>query len=315
MVVTWTSAAAHVGQRGDERRACRRSRAGTRGTSRAGSGTTRTERRPPADPPRACAAARAAPACRAVVLAAAAIWRRSRGTSRRRAPCRQADRRRAPGRDRGRAQTARDPAAHPHPDTAPRIHRRPTASRRRRPCGRESRRRPPWPMARGCGRPAARARRFSSRRDRRGRARSRWSRRRAVRPSRRSDRAGIEEDALRRAGRRSWSLVRRAAAAAGGMRDRSRINRPIVRPSSRGRPARSPFQKGILPGWPGAGETSTRSWVISSMRQDEAPRTKTSPTRLSKTISSSSSPTRVRRRARRRGRRRTGRDRGSFRHW
>jgi hypothetical protein len=51
--------------------------------------------------------------------------------------------------------------------------------------------------------------------------------------------------------------------------------------------------EGHFPGCPGAGETSTRSWVISSMRHDEAPRRKTSPTLLSNTISSSSSPTRA----------------------
>ena len=41
------------------------------------------------------------------------------------------------------------------------------------------------------------------------------------------------------------------------------------------------------------GETRTRSWVISSMRQVVAPRMKVSPGRDSKTISSSSSPTRT----------------------
>ena len=63
-------------------------------------------------------------------------------------------------------------------------------------------------------------------------------------------------------------------------------------PARRGRPPRSALQNGILPGSPGAGTTSTRSRVISVMRQLDAPRTKTSPTRDSKTISSSSSPTR-----------------------
>ena len=91
---------------------------------------------------------------------------------------------------------------------------------------------------------------------------------------------------------RSCSRVSRSRAAAGGTRIRSCIRRPIARPSSRGRPGRSPFQNGILPGSPGAGDTSTRSCVISSMRHDEAPSTNVSPTRLSNTISSSSSPTR-----------------------
>ena len=43
---------------------------------------------------------------------------------------------------------------------------------------------------------------------------------------------------------------------------------------------------------PGAGLTSTRSWVMSSIRQLDAPSANTSPTRDSYTISSSSSPTR-----------------------
>ena len=67
----------------------------------------------------------------------------------------------------------------------------------------------------------------------------------------------------------------------------------MARPNSSGRPAASPFQNGILPGWPGAGETMTLSWVMSSMRHVEAPSRKVSPTLLSKTISSSSSPTRA----------------------
>ncbi len=60
-----------------------------------------------------------------------------------------------------------------------------------------------------------------------------------------------------------------------------------------GRPSVSAFQNGRRPGRPGAGETSTRSAVISSIRHELAPRTNTSPTRDSYTISSSSSPTRV----------------------
>ena len=77
-------------------------------------------------------------------------------------------------------------------------------------------------------------------------------------------------------------------------------------PSSTRRPGRTPLVLlaapigYILPGSPGAGETSTRSWVISSMRHVEAPSRNVSPTRLSKTISSSSSPTRARRPALRR---------------
>jgi hypothetical protein len=43
----------------------------------------------------------------------------------------------------------------------------------------------------------------------------------------------------------------------------------------------SPFQKGTVPGTPGAGETSTWSRVISSIRHDEAPSTITWPARAS----------------------------------
>ncbi len=39
----------------------------------------------------------------------------------------------------------------------------------------------------------------------------------------------------------------------------SRVNAPRARPSSTGRPTPSPFQKGTLPGSPGAGVTRTRS--------------------------------------------------------
>ena len=55
----------------------------------------------------------------------------------------------------------------------------------------------------------------------------------------------------------------------------------------------SPFQNGSLPGTPGAGETSTRSRVICSIRHELAPSWNTSPWRASYTISSSSSPTRA----------------------
>jgi hypothetical protein len=76
-------------------------------------------------------------------------------------------------------------------------------------------------------------------------------------------------------------------------RELARVQRPIARPElDRARCRGRPFQNGISPGSPGAGSTSTRSWVIATMRQLEAPSTKTSPSRLSNTISSSSSPTR-----------------------
>ena len=67
---------------------------------------------------------------------------------------------------------------------------------------------------------------------------------------------------------------------------------PSARPSSIGRPGLSPCQNGIFPGCPGAGETITRSSVMSSIRHELAPSTNTSPRRLSYTHSSSSSPTR-----------------------
>lgn len=72
----------------------------------------------------------------------------------------------------------------------------------------------------------------------------------------------------------------------------SRRNAPSARPSSSGRPSWSPFQNGSRPGTPGAGDTRTRSRVMSSIRQDVVPSVNTSPTRDSYTISSSSSPTR-----------------------
>ena len=108
-----------------------------------------------------------------------------------------------------------------------------------------------------------------------------------------SDRGGTAAGSRRRARRDRARASAARSRPRGGMRSRSRIRRPIASPSSSGRPARSPFQNGILPGSPGAGDTSTRSCVISSMRQDEAPSTNVSPTRLSNTISSSSSPTRA----------------------
>ena len=59
----------------------------------------------------------------------------------------------------------------------------------------------------------------------------------------------------------------------------SPANAPIALPSSAGRPRPSPFQNGTRPGCPNAGETSTRSEVISSMRHEVAPSANTSPTR------------------------------------
>ena len=66
----------------------------------------------------------------------------------------------------------------------------------------------------------------------------------------------------------SWSTAQRAKA-------------PIAWPSSFGRPRPSPFQNGTAAGTPGAGETITRSRVISSIRQLEAPSRKVCPGRAS----------------------------------
>ena len=72
------------------------------------------------------------------------------------------------------------------------------------------------------------------------------------------------------------------------------MNAPIARPSSSGRPGLSPFQNGILPGSPGAGTTTTRSRVMSSIRQRRrAQQEDLARAGISYTISSSSSPTRV----------------------
>ena len=60
-----------------------------------------------------------------------------------------------------------------------------------------------------------------------------------------------------------------------------RANAPIASPSSFGRPSPSPFQNGTAPGTPGAGVTITRSRVISSIRQLDAPSRKTWPARAS----------------------------------
>ena len=63
----------------------------------------------------------------------------------------------------------------------------------------------------------------------------------------------------------------RAAASSSSRATSSRVAAPMRSPSSAGRPMPSPFQKGATPGTPGAGETRTRSRVMSSMRQVEAP--------------------------------------------
>ena len=82
------------------------------------------------------------------------------------------------------------------------------------------------------------------------------------------------------AARSSSPAVRaRAAPASGDAFAISAMKPPIASPSSAGRPIPSPFQNGSRPGSPNAGATSTRSWVISWMRQLVAPSANTSPTR------------------------------------
>src|SRR3954466_14604694 len=66
----------------------------------------------------------------------------------------------------------------------------------------------------------------------------------------------------------AWSLAFALSSSSGTS---SREVAPIASPSSYGRPMPSPFQNGTAPGTPGAGETSTRSRVISSIRQVDAP--------------------------------------------
>ncbi len=78
-----------------------------------------------------------------------------------------------------------------------------------------------------------------------------------------------------------WRVVSRSTAALGPRATSSREARPIASPSSYGRPIPSPFQNGTAPGTPGAGETSTRSRVISSIRQVEAPSRNVWPARAS----------------------------------
>ncbi len=92
---------------------------------------------------------------------------------------------------------------------------------------------------------------------------------------------------------RSCLVTRRLIAASRLVSRISRTSFPIASPKGTVRSAASAFQNGIFPGCPGAGVTITLSCVISSMRQVDAPRTKVSPAEASKTISSSSSPTRA----------------------
>ena len=72
-------------------------------------------------------------------------------------------------------------------------------------------------------------------------------------------RGALVEPVLARAAARAPSPRESATSSREACADRS--------PSSYGRPTPSPFQNGTAPGTPGAGETSTRSRVISSIRQ------------------------------------------------
>ncbi len=71
----------------------------------------------------------------------------------------------------------------------------------------------------------------------------------------------------------------RSRASSSGSAPTSRTKAPSARPSSSGRPSWSPFQNGRRPGTPGAGETRTRSRVMSSIRHEVVPSVKTSPVR------------------------------------
>src|ERR687895_639178 len=80
---------------------------------------------------------------------------------------------------------------------------------------------------------------------------------------------------------RACCSVSRATAFSSRIETSSREASPIASPSSYGRPGPSPFQNGIAPGTPGAGETSTRSRVISSIRHVDAPSMNVCPARAS----------------------------------
>jgi hypothetical protein len=154
-----------------ERGADRRRRAGTRGRSRGRSGTTRSARRPRADPPRAsCAGPTAASACRGGAAAAAARGRvlaEARGEERRVCPSARDDRssissgRKAAARRGGLGGREAEHDAVVRPDRLPRS---PTARSR-------GARRSPAPRGRARAPRRATGRRRGSRRARRGSAR------------------------------------------------------------------------------------------------------------------------------------------------
>ncbi len=153
-------------------------------------------------------------------------------------------------------------------------------ARLRLPRGRSARacaRRARAPRRRGRARRRGRGRTGASRRSRRGSARARSCARWAARAWRPAARAGRRAGCARRA-RRGRS---RAASVSASCSTAQRENAPIASPSSMGRPTESPFQKGTAPGAPGAGVTITRSRPISSMRQVEAPSRNACPGRAS----------------------------------
>ena len=94
--------------------------------------------------------------------------------------------------------------------------------------------------------------------------------------SRRNTRRFLEASSSR------WYVSRRRFVAFASERAASsRDAAPIRAPSSYGLPTPSPFQNGTAPGTPGAGVTSTRSRVISSILQVEAPSMNVWPSRAS----------------------------------
>ena len=212
-------------------------------------------------PERACG-------CRAGGGAGAGPGPRSPGSGTRTGPSWPARRRPGPRSPRARAAPSRRAATRRPRAGGRRCPRRSTWSGPRCRAGRGPGPRWPAPTARGPGRRGATARRSASRPGRRGSARrrsgGRWAGRRrwprAPRPGRPAGSTGP-------AGRAST----RSASCSSDQSPTSRRKAPMARPSSAGRPRPSPCQNGILPGWPGAGVTTTRSRVISSIRQVVAP--------------------------------------------
>ena len=156
---------------------------------------------------------------------------------------------------RGRARAAPGRAARRSRASAPRSRRRLHIISTSRPRSSRSAPSPPSPTARGRGRRTARAPTAASRPLVAASARSTMVRSSGTTPVARcwSARYCSRFSAARRVEAvlaRSGAL----AASAGAACRSSRVSSPIARPSSTGRPAPSPFQNGILPGSPGAGD-------------------------------------------------------------